>query len=95
MGSAARRWAKLALYLDEHLRGLLLAAEAAELGRGRVTALSAATGVARTTIQAGMAELSGELAGEGTVSDPGFAAAIEALAEPDAKAIRSPRCAGR
>jgi Rhodopirellula transposase DDE domain len=79
----------------------MLAAEATELGRGGVTALSVATGVARTTIQAGMRELAGQEAVEGlpmgrarrpgagrkkaTVADAGLAVAIEALAEPDAK----------
>ena len=79
----------------------MLAVEANELGRGGVTALSLATGVARTTIQAGMRELAGEAGhvalgvgrsrrpGAGrkkaTVADPGLAAAIEALAEPDSK----------
>ena len=98
---AARRYRVLEPYLDERQRRLMLAAEATELGRGGVTALALATGVARTTIQAGMRELAGEEAtvelprgrarrpGGGrkkaTVSDRGLAAAIEALAEPDAK----------
>ena len=79
----------------------MLAVEATELGRGGVTALAAATGVARTTIQAGLRELAGgggpvvlargraRQPGAGrkkaTVTDPGLADAIEALAEPDAK----------
>ena len=98
---AARRYRVLEPYLDERQRRLMLAAEATELGRGGVTALALATGVARTTIQTGMRELAGEEAtvelprgrarrpGGGrkkaTVSDRGLAAAIEALAEPDAK----------
>ncbi len=79
----------------------MLAVEATGLGRGGVTALAAATGVARTTIQAGLRELAGGAGpavlargrsrqpGGGrkraTVLDPGLADAIEALAEPDAK----------
>ena len=98
---AARRYRALEPYLDELQRRVMLAAEAGELGRGGVTALALATGVARTTIQAGMRELTGEGVGEelprgrarrpgggrkkATVSDTGLAAAIEALAEPDAK----------
>lgn len=91
----------LAGHLDERQRRLVLAVEANELGRGGVTALSVVTGVARTTIQAGIRELAGEagpvVLGRGrsrrpgagrkkaTVADPGLADAIEALAEPDAK----------
>jgi len=98
---AARRYKKLESYLDERQRRVMLAAEATELGRGGITALSVATGVARTTIQAGMRELAGqegrrelprgrarrEGAGrkKATVADTGLAEAIEALAEPDAK----------
>ena len=98
---AARRFTVLAGHLDERQRRLVLAVEATELGRGGVTALAVATGVARTTIQAGLRELAGHggpavlalgrsrQAGGGrkkaTVADPGLAGAIEALAEPDAK----------
>lgn len=98
---AARRFTVLAGHLDERQRRLVLAVEATELGRGGVTALAAATGVARTTIQAGLRELAGGAGpavlargrsrqpGAGrkraTVADPGLAEAIEALAEPDAK----------
>ena len=101
MEPAARRYKKLESYLDERQRRVMLAAEATELGRGGITALSVATGVARTTIQAGMRELAGqegrrelprgrarrEGAGrkKATVADTGLAEAIEALAEPDAK----------
>jgi hypothetical protein len=98
---AARRFAVLVPHLSERQRRLLLAAEARELGRGGVSALSVATGAARSTIQAGMRELAGA-SDEGlvpsgrtrrpgggrkkaTVTDPGLAAAIEALVEPDAR----------
>lgn len=98
---AARRFEALAPHLNERQRRLLLAAEANELGRGGVSALADATGVARSTIQAGMRELAGEAdeterpAGrvrrpgggrkKATISDPELAAAIEALVEPDAR----------
>ena len=99
--AAGRRFSVLVDHLDERQRRLVLAVEAKELGRGGVTALSLATGVARTTIQAGIRELAGGAGpvalgvgrsrrpGAGrkraTVADPGLAAAIEALAEPDSK----------
>ena len=98
---AARRYTVLSGHLDERQRRLVLAVEASELGRGGVTALAVATGVARTTIQAGLRELAGGASSaklavgrsrepgagrkKATVSDPGLAQAIEALAEPDAK----------
>ena len=94
-------FAVLAGHLGERQRRLVLAVEATELGRGAVSALAVAAGVARTTIQAGLRELAGGTGpavlalgrsrqpGAGrkraTVTDPGLAAAIEALAEPDAK----------
>ncbi len=72
--------------------------------------MAVATGVARTTIQAGLRELAGDggpavlalgrsrQAGGGrkkaTVADPGLAGAIEALAEPDAKGDPERRCGG-
>jgi hypothetical protein len=103
--SAARRFEVLSPYLNERQRRLVLAAEAAELGRGGVSALAVATGVARTTIQTGMRELEGET-GEGLprarsrrsgagrkkaiVADPELAAAIEAIVEPDAKGDPEP-----
>ena len=98
---AARRYTVLSGHLDERQRRLVLAVEASELGRGGVTALAVATGVARSTIQAGLRELAGGASSaklavgrsrepgagrkKATVSDPGLAQAIEALAEPDAK----------
>ena len=98
---AARRFALLSPYLDERQQRLLLAAEAKELGRGGVTALSGATGAARTRIQAGLAELAGQAGPsalpsgrtrrqgaarkKATVRDPGLLAALDALVEPDAR----------
>ena len=98
---AARRIALLSPYLDERQQRLLLAAEAKELGRGGVSALSGVTGAARTRIQAGLAELAGQSGppapalgrarrpGAGrkkaAVKDPELVAALEALVEPDAR----------
>src|SRR5258708_38138818 len=44
-------------FLDERGRRLFAANEAISLGRGGVTAVAAATGVARSTINRGVAEL--------------------------------------
>src|SRR5882757_7443164 len=51
------RFETLAPYLDERARRLLAATEARAAGRGGVAAVSAATGVARSTIGRGLAEL--------------------------------------
>ena len=91
----------LSPFLDERQRRLMLAVEASELGRGGVSALAGATGAARSTIQAGMRELAGEVvdtplpvgrsrqAGAGrkkaTVADPDLVAAIDALVDPDSR----------
>ncbi len=98
---AARRFAVVSRFLDERQRRLLLAAEANELGRGGVSALAGATGAARSTIQAGMRELAGEVVEEplrvgrsrqpgagrkkATVADPDLVAAIDALVDPDSR----------
>jgi len=55
--AVARRFTLLAPVLDERRRRLLTAAEALALGWGGVSAVARATGVARRTIQAGIAEL--------------------------------------
>ncbi|MGZ2402898.1 hypothetical protein ACVIKO_000158 [Rhizobium ruizarguesonis] len=51
------RFETLAPYLDERARRLLAATEARAAGRGGVAAVSAATGVARSTIGRGLTEL--------------------------------------
>lgn len=51
------RFETLAPYLDERARRLLAATEALAAGRGGVAAVSVATGVARSTIGRGLAEL--------------------------------------
>jgi hypothetical protein len=51
------RYRRIAGFLDERGRRLFAANEALALGRGGVTAVSAATGIARSTINRGIAEL--------------------------------------
>ena len=51
------RYEQMAPFLDERGRRLFAADEALALGHGGVTAVSAATGVARSTINRGIAEL--------------------------------------
>ena len=55
----AQRWQLMREHLDERQRRAFAAAEAKVLGRGGVSKVSAATGVARNTIMAGMQELDG------------------------------------
>jgi len=51
------RFDRLAPYLDERARRLFVANEALSAGWGGITAVSEATGVARSTIGRGLAEL--------------------------------------
>ena len=51
------RYRRIAGFLDERGRRLFAANEALELGRGGATAVSAASGIARSTINRGIAEL--------------------------------------
>lgn len=87
--------------MDERMRRQWAAAEARELGWGGVSAVAEATGLSRTTITAGLAELDlpegvrreeasrVRRPGAGrkplTESDPGLAAALESLVEPTAR----------
>jgi hypothetical protein len=88
----------LADELSEFTRRRWAAVEAASLGRGGITAVSAATGLAQSTIRRGLRELNGgETApvdrqrrpGGGrkraAVVDPGVRAALEALVEPESR----------
>jgi len=88
------RFETLAPYLDERARRLLAATEARAVGRGGVAAVSAATGVARSTIGRGLAELQAADArlerrvrrpGGGrrpkTETEPGLLAALEELVQ--------------
>jgi len=88
------RWQQAEKFLDERGRRLFAANEAMAQGRGGVTATAAATGLARSTIHRGLAELRsghndiGERVrrpGGGrksaVVHQPGLPAALEALIE--------------
>jgi hypothetical protein len=96
------RYDKAVAFLDERGRRLFAANEALAIGRGGVTATSAATGIARSTIGRGVAELKAgrnELGerirrpGGGrkraTECQPGLLTALEALVE---DAIRGDPC---
>ena len=86
------QYEQLAAFLDERGRRLFAATEAMAVGLGGVTAVSAATGIARSTINRGIAELKSgrheigsriRRAGGGrkraVERQPGLLAAIEAL----------------
>jgi Rhodopirellula transposase DDE domain len=92
--SVARRYAVLRPYLDERQRRLVLAAEAAELGRGGITVVALATGVHPDTVAKGVRELEGGAEPSGRVrapgggrkrateTDPWLAPALTALVDP-------------
>ena len=88
------RYARMVPFLDERGRRLFVAGEALSLGHGGVTAAAAATGMARSTINRGMAELKAgrdDLGGavrrpgggrqRAVETQPGLLAALEALIE--------------
>src|SRR4029453_4609789 len=93
--SVARRYAVLRPHLDERQRRLMLAAEAAELGRGGITVVAAATGGHPDTVAKGVRELDGAAEPSGRVrapgggrkpateNDPGLAPALRALVDPE------------
>jgi hypothetical protein len=95
--SVARRYAVLRAYLDERQRRLLLAVEAAELGRGGIKAVAQATGVHPDTVAKGVRELEGGAEPSGRVrapgggrkpaseTDPGLAPALTALVDPETR----------
>lgn len=56
------KFSRIAPYLDERSKRLWCANEALALGWGGITMVSNATGVSRTTITAGIQELTGERA---------------------------------
>ena len=91
------RYAALEPVLDERARRRFAAAEALAAGRGGVTAVARITGIARSTIDRGLAELRGEAApaaasdrirrqGGGRkplcVTDPTLLADLKGLVEP-------------
>src|ERR1700730_5047430 len=84
--------------LSEFTRRRWAAVEAASLGRGGITAVSAATGLAHSTIRRGIRELDAgdplpfgrqRRTGAGrkrvAVVDPGLKATLEHLVEPDSR----------
>jgi hypothetical protein len=88
------RFERLAPYLDERARRLFAANEALTAGWGGITAVSEATGVARSTIGRGLAELQSESAPQSrrirrpgggskpkTQTEPGLRAALEELVQ--------------
>ena len=91
------RLADLLPRLNERDRRLALATEAKPWGHGGITAVHDATGVSRTTIQCGMAELSDDSTQgrsdlvrtpggdrkKAEIANPELADALESLIEPD------------
>ena len=83
--------------LSELMRRRWAAVEAVSLGRGGITAVSAATGLAHSTIRRGIRELDGDTlpcgrqrrSGAGrkriAIVDPGVKAALERLVEPESR----------
>jgi len=71
--AVGERYARVAGCLDERGRRAVVAAEALALGRGGITAVARATGLARQTIARGIGEVCGErpVAGPGRVRLPG------------------------
>ena len=69
--SVARRYAVLRPHLDKRQRRLVLAAEAAELGRGGITVVAQAAGVHPDTVAKGVRELDGGAGPSGRVRKPG------------------------
>ena len=66
------RWEQMLLHLDERGRRLFAANEALIIGFGGVTAVSVATGIARSTINRGIAELrAGRRESDGRIRRPG------------------------
>ncbi len=91
-----RKFQMLSPSLNERLRRLWTAAEAKSIGRGGITIVSRATGVAHTTIRRGIRELQqpSDCAGQTTIrragggrkkitqTDPELLAALESLVDP-------------
>jgi len=95
--AVARKAASLWSHLDERQRRLVLGAEARELGRGGVSVVARAAGVSAETVAKGLRELDSGAAPTGRVrrpgggrkplteTDPGLAAALEALVDPQTR----------
>ena len=95
--SVGRRYAVLRPHLDERQRRLLLGTEAAELGRGGVKAVAAATGAHPDTVARGRREVEGQAEPARRVrapgggrkrlaeTDPELAAQLAALVDPETR----------
>ena len=93
----ARRYEMLRPHLDEKARRLVLGAEATVLGRGGVKRVAAATGAHASTVARGHREVCSGEPQEGrirdpgagrpaaTETDPGLAAALEKLVDPQTR----------
>jgi transposase len=92
------RYAAVAPLLDERARSLVAGSEAVVLGRGGVSAVARATGLSRTTVQRGVADVQSADVNDGrrirrkgagrplaTARDETLAADLEALIEPTAR----------
>ena len=92
------RYGAVAPLLDERARRLLAGAEALAIGRGGASAVARATGLARTTVQRGLADVAaGASLGRGRIRragagrprllerDPSLRADLEALIEPTSR----------
>ena len=93
----AAMFAVVSPHLDERQRRLLAGAQARALGRGGIAAVARASGMARSTVELGTAEIdqgavpagrvrrSGAGRPKATDRDPGLLAALDALVEPTAR----------
>jgi len=102
------RYEVLDRLLDERVRRSFAAAEAKAAGRGGVLAVSRITGIARSTILRGLAELSTPSDGEApgrvrrpgggrkklTATDATLLSDLRSLVEPTTRATRRRRCDG-
>jgi hypothetical protein len=102
------RLADLLPRLNERDRRIALAVEANSWGWGGISAVHEVTGVSRSTIQRGKAELAegpaqqpeGRIRAPGggrkrvEVTDPGLVPALDTLIEPESRGIRNRRCGG-
>ena len=88
VGNLSTRFLRIKPLLDERARRLFVANEALSLGRGGVTAVSAATGIARSTIDRGMSELraadrqAADRQAVGRIRRPGAGRKREAVRQP-------------
>jgi hypothetical protein len=103
----ADKLAVLRPHLTERQWRLLLGAEAEALGRGGIAAVARASGAARSTVQAGVAEVRAGVAPDGRVRapgggrpavedmQPGMEQALEELVSPKTRGIHIRRCGER